>query len=60
MQTVVSVIQGKNTRLIDVKFQILPRVGESLRIEGLRYEILEIERSFSTNPDCHDIRIHVR
>ena len=57
--TIVDVIRGNDVLVKDARLEILPRVGETLKIKSWSCEVLRIEHLFS-DPDIHAIRVFVR
>jgi hypothetical protein len=60
VKTVVTVVRGNDSLLEDVPLQVLPRVGETVRIRDWHCKVLKVEHALSTNPEIHAIKIFVR
>jgi len=59
LRTVVDVIRGKDVLLKNVSLDLLPRVGETLKIRNRSCDVIRIEHLLS-DPHVHAIRIFVR
>jgi hypothetical protein len=63
VRTSVTVIRGKEALAKDAHLQILPRIGDTLKLEGWPHKwltVLRVEHVLSANLQLHTIRIFVR
>jgi hypothetical protein len=60
MRTVVTIVRGNNILLKEAPMQIVPREGENLRMNHLRYKVVKVEHTISNNPDVHSVHVFVR
>jgi hypothetical protein len=63
VRTSVTVIRGKEALAKDAQLQILPRIGDTLKLEGWPQKgltVLRVEHVLSANLQLHTIRIFVR
>jgi hypothetical protein len=61
--TLVTIIRGKEALVKDAQLEIVPRVGDKLKLKSWRHKelvILRVEHTLSENLQVHTIRIFVR